>query len=95
MASINRGVGETQKLWQFAQLSRDHDAKTKDHVSRIQAQCAEKAQESMHKQTHSCLTTSMEGKDSKRSEDDHTFGEAATESGNNQSGTDLVRSYGS
>ena len=49
------------RFWQeFAQLSRYQDAKTTEHVGRVQAECAAKTQEPMHKQTCSCLTTTTE-----------------------------------
>lgn len=78
-ASINRAVDGEQKLWQeIAQLSRDQDAKTKEHVGRIQgaldslavklrddAEFAAKAQDARHNQTHSHLTTITESLDSK------------------------------
>ena len=44
----------------LAQLSRYQDAKTTEHVGRVQAECAANTQDSMHKQTCSCLTTTTE-----------------------------------
>ena len=43
-----------------AQLSRYEDAKTTEHVGRVQAGCAAKTQEPMLKQICSCLTTTTE-----------------------------------
>ena len=61
VASIIWGVGGMHRFWQeFAQLSRYQDAKTTEHVGRVQAECAAKTQEPMHKQTCSCLTTTTE-----------------------------------
>ena len=41
-------------------MSRFQDAKTTEHVGRVQAECAAKTQEPMHKQTCSWLTTTTE-----------------------------------